>query len=247
MISLTETFEERLQEIDTYLDLLEALERQVQIGPPRLGGQPITVQQQKILYSAVYLHLYNLVEATVTWCIDAVVEAAADNGRWYPGDLSIKLRREWVRSAVRTHVDLSYEKRLQRAFELCEMLVKALPLTKWDVEKGRRGNWDDEEIKLITDRLGLNLQISRDVYEGVKRPFRDDKGPLALVKNLRNRLAHGSLSFAECGEGVTVVDLRELKQRTASYLGEVLAAFKSYIEAYEFLVPERRPTQEIQP
>jgi len=36
--TLTETFEERLQEIDAYLDLLDALERQVHDGPPRIGG-----------------------------------------------------------------------------------------------------------------------------------------------------------------------------------------------------------------
>ena len=54
MDTLAETFEERLQEIDAYLDLLDALERQVHDGPPKIGGGRITAQQQKILYSAVY-------------------------------------------------------------------------------------------------------------------------------------------------------------------------------------------------
>ena len=59
MDTLAEVFEERLLEIETYLDLLDALDRQVQKGPPEIGGAPITVQQQRILYSAVYLQLYN--------------------------------------------------------------------------------------------------------------------------------------------------------------------------------------------
>ena len=47
---LSEAFEERLQEIETYLDLLDSLERQLRDRQPVLGGVPITAQQQKILY-----------------------------------------------------------------------------------------------------------------------------------------------------------------------------------------------------
>ena len=108
--SLTEVFEERFQEIDAYLNLLDALERQAHAGPPMIGGGLITVQQQKILYSAVYLQLYNLVEATVTWCLDAVCAAAAQDGRWLPSDLSEELRREWVRTTAQTHAGLNADR-----------------------------------------------------------------------------------------------------------------------------------------
>src|ERR1039458_7650761 len=241
MDQLTQTFEERLQELEVYLDLLDALERQVQQGPPRIGGAAITAQQQKILYSSVYLQLYNLVEATVTWCVEAVCAAAAEKGRWRPADLVANLRREWVRSTARTHLELNQDNRLEAACLLCDHLVQALPLIKWSVEGGRRGNWDDEEIRAITTRLGCELKISTDVYKGIKQPIREDKGSLVLVRYLRNKLAHGTLSFTECGDGVTVVDLRDLKERTALYLREVVAAFCAYIDGYEFLVPARRP------
>jgi hypothetical protein len=148
MASLNEAFEERLQEIETYLDLLEALERQVQMGPPKIGGAPITTEQQRILYSAVYLQLYNLVEATVHRCVTAVCDAAGTDGRWKPGDLSADLRREWVRSTARTHIELSPENRLRAAVQLCDRLVQAFPIDKWSVEM--RSNWDDQEIQTIT-------------------------------------------------------------------------------------------------
>ena len=74
--ALSQTFEEQLQEIETYLDLLEVFE--VQAG--RIGEATITAQQQKILYSSVYLQIYNLVEATITWCVEAVRSAAC--GPW---------------------------------------------------------------------------------------------------------------------------------------------------------------------
>ena len=56
---LLEAFEERLQEIDAYLDLLDAIQHQAQTGPPKIGDVTITTQQQRILYSSVYLQLYN--------------------------------------------------------------------------------------------------------------------------------------------------------------------------------------------
>jgi hypothetical protein len=244
MPNLRNAFDERLEEIDTYLDFLEGVEQEVRNGTPRLGqgGLVITARQQRILYSSVYLQLYNLVEATITKCLDAVCTAAMEGGRWRPGDLSTEMRREWVRFTARTHVTLTDENRLRHALELVEQLVSALPVTRLKVEKSG-GNWDDEQIEGVASRIGLRLQITRSVYQGIKRKIRDDKGALALIAGLRNDLAHGSLSFAECGAGVLVAELRELKDKTALYLGEVVDAFEVWISSYEFLVPNSRPAQ----
>lgn len=123
--------------------------------------------------------------------------------------------------------------------ELCELVIQSSPVANFTV--ARRANWDDQEIETITERLGCELQINQEVLKGIKRHVRDDKGALTLIRDLRNKLGHGSLSFSECGEGVTVPDLRDLKQRTSLYLREVIAAFRTYIDGYEFLVPARRP------
>lgn len=243
MDALTGGFEERLQEIETYLELLENLEKQVQQGPPRMGsaGPVITVQQQKILYSSVFLQLYNLVESTVTRCLDAVSAAAADNGRWRPGDLAVELRRDWVRVTARTHDDLHPEKRLDDAVALCEHLVQMLPVEDWGITRGAGGSWDDNGIEALGRRLGLGLSISAPVRTRIKRHFRNEQGTLVYIKTFRNRLAHGNLSFAEGGEGLTVADLRELKEGTAQYLREVVLRFGAYVDSYEYLLPDRRP------
>ena len=83
---------------------------------------------------------------------------------------------------ARTHVDLSYENRLTSALSLCEHLVAALPVTEFALEKGGGGNWDDGAIEEIAERLGFTLNVDRAVYSGIKRPFRDDLGPLGLVR-----------------------------------------------------------------
>jgi hypothetical protein len=243
MSDLAQAFEERLQEIETYLDLLDELEKQVQQGPPQLGksGPIITAQQQRILYSSVYLQLYNLVESTITRCLEAITTAIVEKGIWHPGDLSDPLRREWVRAIARTHVELNFENRLEAALILCENLVQSRPLSNFRVEKGAGGSWDDLAIQDLSERLGLSLHVHRDVFNRVKRPFRNDQGALAFIKSLRNELAHGSLSFDECGNGITASELRELEDRVAQYLREVVRLFEAFIDTYEFLLPERRP------
>lgn len=246
MQDLEAAFEERLAEVETYLEFLEVIEEQARRGPPKLEGadHPISVQQQKILYASLYLQLYNLVESTMTRCIDSVAAAAANNGSWQAKDLSMSMRAEWVRVMARTHVDLTYHHRLENALKLCEHLVGTLPISEFAIEKGGGGNWDDQAIEDISRRLGFRLQVSNEVYRGIKRPFRDDMGPLTLVKDLRNRLAHGSISFTECAGEVTVSQLKDLKEKTVNYLHEVVLCFTTYIDGFEYLIPERRPARQ---
>lgn len=241
MDPLLKSFEERLLEIETYLDLLDALQRQVQSGPPVIGGASITAQQQKILYSSVYLQLYNLVEATATWCIDAVATAAADGAKWKPGDLCDELRREWIRVVAKTHTDLRYDNRLQTALDFFSWIVDGDAIKSWAIERGGGGNWDDIELERIAERMGVVLNIEPTIKANAKRHIRDDLSALKLVKVLRNKLAHGALSFTECGENVTVADLRHIKNCAAEYLREFIKFFQGFIDTFAYLRATSRP------
>ncbi|RRR69594.1 MAG: hypothetical protein EI684_15225 [Candidatus Viridilinea halotolerans] len=243
MSDFTKIFSDRLQEIDAYLALLETLEQAVRSGSPRFtkSETKITPQQQHILYSSFYLQLYNLVEATITRCIEAFTTSVFIKESWFPADLSVELRKEWVRYIARTHSELNRENRLAGALRLCDHFIQSLPVSEFNIDKGGGGNWDEEKIQKIASRLGLSLQISKETNEGIKRQLYNDKGALVHIKDLRNELAHGSLSFAECGRNVTVRDLRDLKKRIVAYLEEVIASFQRSINNYEFLSPDKRP------
>jgi hypothetical protein len=245
MSQLQDFFDERRDEVGAYMDFLVAVNTQAQSGAPRFDGMPesITPQQQKLLYASVYLQLYNLVEATMTLCVESVAKAASRDSKWKPDDLSEPLRREWVRATARTHVDLSYANRLEAAIKAVDNVVGSQPVgSSFSIDKGGGGNWDDEAIEKMSGRLGCDLKVSAAVRTSVKRPIKDDLGPLALVKARRNELAHGSMSFTESAAEVSVSDLQHLADAVLGYLGEVVKQFDAYVDSYEYLSPDKRPT-----
>ncbi|MFF5976798.1 MAE_28990/MAE_18760 family HEPN-like nuclease [Streptomyces sp. NPDC012769] len=237
-------FEERFEEVDAYVGLLEELEKAAQDGAPRLHGTAykISATQQKILYSSLYLQLYNLVEATVSRCVEAITQAAAHDGRWQPHQLNTELQREWIRSIARTHTDMSPENRLKHAVQLSEHIIQQLPVREFSVEAGGGGNWDDEAIFVMGKRLGCVISITPETRRDVKANMRDDLGPLKLVKDRRNSLAHGSVSFADCADGVAVEELRRMASSVEGYLREVIDCFIRHIESHNFLRPDCRPS-----
>lgn len=246
MTTLAVFFNERLQEVDSHLEFLDAMERSARGGAPQFlrVENAITTDQQKILYSTVYLQLYNLVEATMSRCVEAVGDAAS-SGAWVASDLIPELQLEWVRAVARTHVDLTPQNRLVYAMELVKCVVDTLPLPPFKIEKGGGGNWDDKAIEAISKRLGFRLRISASVMTKVKQKIRNDLGPIGLVKSLRNELAHGAISFVECAGETDVAALRAIRDVTADYMRGVMQAFLSYIDEARFVQEARRPAVEI--
>lgn len=232
----SEGLEERLREVGSYLEFLRSIEQATMSGPPQLQGseEPITAEQQRILYSSVFLQLYSTVEATITRCLDFVTVATFDRRKPKPGELNERLRRVWIQELARTHIDLTPAHRLDSALALCDHLVEQLPVDSFRITKGA-GNWDDTEIETITKRLGCTLAVPREAFKAAKRPFRNDKNALGLIKSLRNQLAHGEISFAQCSEGVTVEELERLTELTSDYLKGVAASFEVYVASEGYM------------
>lgn len=245
MGELENRFQDRVGEVESYFSLLIALDKAAQNGTPKLNAtdEVIRPEQIKILHSSAYLQLYNLVESTMSDCIDSVAKAAKEDSRWKPGDLSKELRQEWVRFISRPHDNLNGDNRLAKAVELCDYLVDSLPVKNFMIEKGGGGNWDDKAIEeFIKKRLGFTTPINQAISGSVKiERFRDKTGALELIKKLRNKLAHGHISFVQCSESGTVLELSELKNLTKDYLNEVVKLFSEYISSFHFLDESHRP------
>lgn len=250
-----ELFRDRVEEVNSYLEFLKELDKATKSGTPRFEGSrtPISTMQTKILFSSLYLQLYNLVEATMSSCIDSVASAAFDNPHYKPNQLSEKLFRQWIRLMARTHVDLAPENRLDHAIELCGHLANALPVKDLrplkivteaqglTIEKGGGGNWDHKSIDRFSVQLGFSLTLTTKTKRFLNNKFSEDLGPISLIKHYRNKLAHGNISFTQSAENITVSRLEELTQQTIAYMEEVVECFDAFIENHEFLKPDQRP------
>jgi hypothetical protein len=236
---LKDTFSQRLQEIDDYLNLLSAIEKHVRDGKINNQGIVVTTAQLRILYSSVHLQLYNLVEATISKMLEIICETISQD-EYLPKDLSLALRKEWIRHLIRTQTDMNPQNRLEGSLNMCEHIIKNLPIKITEIKRND-GNWDDEKIYQLAERLGWPLQISEAANRAAKEPISDELGALALIVNRRNKLAHGDLSFGECGSDLTVAELMTLRENTVMYLQEVVSSFIGFIDSYAFLQPRSRP------
>ena len=224
-------FVERRAEIDAYIQLLQELEVAAQGGAPRLQdtNAAITPEQIKILNSSLYLQLYNLVEATVSRCLDAIA-ATLSREQLKPDEINPTLRQEWVRFVARTSIDLNSGNRLQAAMDLCDHLLGKLPISTFKIDSGGGGNWDDTAIELMCKRVGCDLVMTSAVKTAAKQPVRDDMNALRLVKDRRNSLAHGSLSFSDCSDGVSFAELSNLANSVYGYLEAAIYSFDNYLK-----------------
>ena len=89
----------------------------------------------------------------------------------------------------------------------------------------------------------MNLSFDKPLYRSAKKhidtgiiPRYNNCGGLELIKKFRNELAHGEVSFVQCGERLDLVQLKELSQIVFDYLQAVINHFTSFIINKEYLL-----------
>jgi hypothetical protein len=87
----------------------------------------------------------------------------------------------------------------------------------------------------------MDADIIREVCKGHGinfTPNTESKGGARLkdVKTKRNELAHGTLSFAECGREYSLEDLLEIKDQTYLFLSGLLDGMNAYYDNEGYLL-----------
>lgn len=266
MDSVRSNYKDRLKEIESYLELLMAIDEGIKHGDPTepsistgVYKYKITPIQQKVMYAGVYLHLYNLVESTVSHLLNAIEKSVEE---LHQGDVNVfnqNIRNLWIKGVVlgskkRTNDDdknadtgnddenkqgsADSDARVKRAIELYQKIDGSLPF-EMNIPRGGGGNWDNQSILKISDSIGVDVNsINKEVYQLVRRPIQDDLGPLRLVRSIRNKLAHGSISFAECAGEQSIEHFINIFNAVSKYLNEVIESYDKYILENKMLTQE---------
>lgn len=235
------TFQERVEDIESYFELVSNIELAVGYGGAvfNVNGNQYRIkpEQQKIMYSGIYLHLYNLVESTVSMLIDAVERHASVGINGQLSVLTENMKKLYVKSVAAPFESISNDKRLEKALDLFDQVLNIKPI-KLKIPPGGGGNWDVAEIKRLSQSIGINIQLPRGINQRVSENFRDDKGPIRFIKDTRNKLAHGSLSFTECGDNHVASDFRRLIDIVKEYLSYVIQAYDDFISANGYKIAQ---------
>lgn len=204
-----EAFERSREEIERYFAFL-----QPHLDPTAESPQSgLDTELQKIFKAAAMLLLYNVVEAAVRngmlGVYDSVNAAQIDYVT-----ASAELRSAWLDQQLRSLDRLStrYDTFRTHAHRLLEMVSRSVAL-EFDLDPERAlelaGNVDARKIRELAVSHGIMLNERLGEGHGYR---------LLEVKTLRNRLAHGFLSFADCGRDLDWSVMVDAKDQVVEYL-----------------------------
>lgn len=221
-------FRQRARAIVRYMRMLKVIDAGSYQLTNRAGtpGWRVDITTTHMLKAGVYLHLYNLTEATVRSCLVRTAEEIQALGLTF-SDLNDDWQESWLRSVGRHSEPLNPENRLENLFDIARQVASATIVSY--KPRLTSGNVDDRRIEELLMQHGIELKIDKRLYADVRRPVLDKMGPLELVRRRRNELAHGLDSFDQCGQSVTVVQLGEWAITVIKYLRAVILRCEDYM------------------
>ena len=224
MQAIFDMFDERIQEIDLYFEALKELD---QGNTEHLGiSHYFDSEFIKILKANTLLMVYNLVESTVMGGILEIYDKLKQEGLTYSG-VRKEIKDIWFAYKFRQVYDQQahYNSYRDKAIEIVNSI-----LTGEIIELDRKataisGNLDAQQIRNVCHDHGICFTPEAGCRGGVV---------LETVKDRRNDLAHGTLSFAECGRDYSIEDLVKIKEETVLFLRGLLNGMKQYYDGKQY-------------
>lgn len=229
-----QVFQERKDEISEALDTITKLGKKTPPNP-----QPLVTQR-----AATLVMEYTWIEATVTEALRAVIrKVKKDQIRTENLNQSIQRRFLVAHTAHRMPSLDKLAKFTTRIQHLSAFLdgeaippESSFPPAKYVKSlMESSGNIDHQAIKKICKYLELDFDKKIHEHYTEQKALTRAQECLTGLKNDRNRLTHGEVSFKELGANRTEKDLTETFRIIDEYLYAILDIFNEYLENQEYL------------
>ena len=226
-----EVFNDRKNEIDLYyqfIDFLDNIEKED--GEKSINDILFNKDIEKIVRANALLMLYNLVESTLVNGIEEVYSVFRQDGITY-SQVRHEIKEVWFNYRFSNAYDKKacFDTYKKTAEKIITSIMLNEPLELDRKATGISGNLDADSIRDVCKKHGIQFNSPEECHGGVK---------LGKVKEQRNQLAHGTLSFVECGRDFTVIDLHEIKIEVGKFLNGFIDAIESYYDNKEYLSHE---------
>lgn len=217
----------RKQELEKFFGGLNALEDFTSGKITHLPAKAVSDDFMKILKASSFLLLYNYIEGCVLHSFSSIYDEIKSSNISY-AQLRVEFRKIWIDYQTKSLLvdpassHNSYNEAASRMVnEILEktsisLSRKALPFS---------GNLNDEKIKEVCQKHGIKLSSKLIAVEET----------LETVMSKRNALAHGNISFGECGREYVVSDLERMKKSALEYMELVISGIESFAASKRYL------------
>jgi hypothetical protein len=231
MISVKNDFSDRVGEINKYYDLLfNILKKESQLIFPNESNRTerFDVTLTSTLKSNMFLLLYNLLESTITKCLIEIHNSICDENctyvqlspqiqniftsHYYKSILNGNISEENTLLHIRTMIhSWVFNENFSLTFE---------DLTKYKTGSNFSGNLDAKEIRKIAAKYGVIFNMTSEEIKS--------------LKEFRNKLAHGEISFQEASNLRSIEYFDNLNIKTVDFLNAFIIAVETYITQKKF-------------
>lgn len=220
MDNTKEDFNTRKEEIENYFKFLKIFDddntRVQYIENDKIVTKRIESKFLTILLANAFLILYNLIEATVrNSIVELYLKIEEDNISYEK--LNDNLRKLWIKQKTDNLKEGNFrqDKLREHIMNIAQAILEkeTIKLSKESIDLS--GNIDARKIRELAQQIGFETT--------------SNGRNLLNIKNKRNKLAHGELTFYDVGKDYSVNDLFELKNETFVYLEDVINKIERYI------------------
>lgn len=204
-----------------------------------LGGiYKLDIDLKKILKANCYLILYNLIEGSLVSGISAIFDEINSHIPLLKyKDVNEKIKVAWFKYKHKQY-NLKSSKPKPEIVQALEKIYNEEVFFEHEVEgvvkSGHEAYLDTVGREVSANIDEKNLQYFADLY-GFQAPI-TSATEIGIVKDLRNKLAHGEISFSEAGRTNTIEDLVKIKNKVFIYLDELLKNIAKYIKDEDYKV-----------
>ncbi len=220
-------FEERVKEIDLYFKFLAILyEPGASIRLANSTSEELDPDFLKMLKANVFLVLYNLVESSIREGVCFIYEELKVDNRTYE-TVRTEIRTLWVNYKYRLifKTTANWDSGRKMAAQLIDHAMNKLVIELDEEALPISGNLDARQIRDLCSSHGIAHTTPKNAKGG---------RALLTVKDQRNALSHGHLSFSECGRQFELVDLRRIKDETVIFVRSILENMEYYINNKQY-------------
>lgn len=187
-------------------------------------------------YSTSYLLFYNSIESVITKIVGFVSQKISLENKKI-SDFKTEIQKIWLKDTLGLNdPNIAMNKRLSSALNIVSHFSEDI-FTNLNIKKSTT-NLDYKEIDRLFKNMAIEYSLSTPLKNQLFSGFKDDNDhdKLKKIKDIRNKLGHGDITFKDCGKNITIDELLIISDIVFKYLEEIEKHVKHYIDNKNYLI-----------